>query len=115
MKYITIPEDIQIADIQGQLVIQNGEPLTLAFVPFFLERLNDRIFAESMDGILRVVKMRSDCVGLQPGNVLEIEDADFTKVCAAVKRPSNGYNPNVAHNLVPFMHAIVDAPSEKPE
>lgn len=111
MKYIIVPEDIQLVQITGEEIRdQEGKPITMRFSTFLLGRLVDQVFAaKGLDGVLQGLKLRELFKDAKPGDVVATEDADHSLLVQATKNPTPGYNMGIAHCLVPFMRTICDA------
>lgn len=110
MKKITWQEPIMLTNFDGS-PFPSGEGNPRSFDQFLLDRLTDGSFGATMERVLAAVKMRelvrhhATCAT----DALELEDADYLLLRAAVETPSAPYNPAVAHAVLPFMRAVTEA------
>ena len=114
MKYIPVPAAVEIIDIEGNPLKFAGETEKLTFEKFVLARLTDPQFAGSMANVMAAVSIR-DAVKSASAGFVEIENEHYELLSQIVKNPSPaaGYPPGLAHNLVPFMRAIVNEALDK--
>lgn len=115
MKYIEIPEDIDIYNLNGERMKGAGDSdATVSFEDFVLGRLGDPKFAESVQNVIAAVEIKTK---LKDANgVLALENEHYSLLKQATDKPSaqSAYHPAVAHNLLPFMKAIMDASDKTP-
>lgn len=118
MKYIPVPAPVTICDIEGKPVqFANGATEQVTFEKFVLARLTDPKFAVSMATVLSVVAIR-DAVKAATSGWLELENEHYDLLRDLVENPSAQapYPPGLAHNLAPFMVAVVkEARDKKPD
>lgn len=116
MKYIPVPETVDLKTNTGHEVMgDDKKPVTQTFEQFVLARLLDKRFATGVPMILIALKI-SDQIKKANG-LLELEDADYKELLAAVESPSDNmlYDPRWTLCLVPFMTAICEAKNKPPE
>lgn len=112
MKHIHILPPIKIAQLDGTPVCnENGEQVEHTFQDYAMARLIDPGMGEDMEAVLLVLKLRDSLQkAIADGeSAWPVEDADHKVLVAVTKSPKRGYNPDVAHCLVPYMKAIVEA------
>lgn len=111
MKKISWQKPITLTDFYGS-PLPTDENNPLSFERFLRGRLCDASFGASMERVLSAVKMR-ELVRVWAASTtpehLELEDADYALLRAAVETPSTPYNPSVAHAVLPFMQAVTNA------
>ena len=115
MKYIPVPETIELQTISGEPVLgQDRKQVMLTFEEFVLGRLLDKRFATGVPMILIALKIKDQMKAAN--GVLELEDADYKELAASVETPSDNlpYDPRWTLCLVPFMTAICEAKGEDP-
>lgn len=115
MKYIEIPEDIDIYNLNGERMKGAGDSdATVSFEDFVLGRLGDPKFAESVKTITAAVEIKNKLKDAK--GVLALENEHYTLLKQVTEKPSaqSAYHPAVAHNLLPFMQAITEHASDKP-
>ncbi len=117
MKYITIPDAIDIFNIDGVRMNDAHSPeqgATLSFETFVKARLIDARFGADMAAVVAAVEIKKrlkDANGL-----LVLEEEHWLRLKAATEFPSreSPYHAEVSHNLVPFMRAICNASDTAP-
>ena len=117
MKFIPVPAPVLVCDIEGNPIIFNGREETITFEKFVLARLTDPKFAVTMANVLAAVSIR-DAVKSLKGSFLELESEHYELLKELVENPSReaAYPPGLAHNLAPFMLAVVkQALDKRPE
>ena len=114
MKYIPVPAPVLVCDIEGQPILFQGKEETITFDKFVLARLTDPKFAVTMANVLAAVAIRDAVKGIR-GNVLELENEHYELLKDLIQNPSKeaAYPAGLAHNLAPFMLAIVKDASDK--
>lgn len=114
MKYIPVPAAVVVCDIEGQPVLFQGKEETVTFEKFVLARLTDPKFSVTMANVLAAVAIRDAVKALKNG-VLELENEHYELLKDLVQNPSAqaAYPPGLAHNLAPFMLAVVKHASDK--
>ncbi len=133
MKYITIPEPVELYRLTGEPVAPDATPpgddesdgddtdavaqvgpAKIEFPYFVLGRLADPKFGASMPGVLAAVEIKSQ---LDDANgFLALENEHWARLKDATETPSPqvAYHPQIAHCLLPFMQAICNASDKKP-
>ena len=115
MRYITVPEDIELYNLGGQrMKDENDADVTLTFPDFVLQRLGDPKFAIDMKAVIAAVEIK---LKLGDANgVLALDNDHWERLKAVTEEPSGltAYHPAVSHNLLPFMKAICDASDTPP-
>lgn len=109
MKFIVAPAPVTVCDIEGTpIVFASGQSETITFEKFVLARLTDPKFSASMSNVLAAVSIR-DAVKAIKGGILELENEHYELLKELVANPSKeaAYPPGLAHNLAPFMVAVV--------
>lgn len=115
MKYIPVPGPVTVCDIEGNpIVFQNGQNETITFEKFILARLTDPKFASSMANVLAALSIR-DAVKSIKGGILEVENEHYELLKELIQNPSAqaAYPAGLAHNLAPFMIAVVKEAKDK--
>ena len=150
IKYITIPDDIELSlgelrckcgnalgdlyqavsesvgaylkekyDITYDLSEAGKSKTTLAFPTFFINTiLSDPqlIRKESaMEDSFLLKDLRDAIKDKRPEDVLELGLSDYERIMKVVKAPTNGYNPTLIVQIIPFLKALRDAADKKPE
>ncbi len=118
MKYVQIPKDIQI--------MVNGEPWkdsdNTVMPPWLFARyLENIVLADPAIGT--AYKELKACVTVDalfkaasPGTWVGVEDTHWEMLKAAIENPKGGGIPSaILRQFLPFMDAVLDAKSEKPE
>jgi len=128
MKYIIVPPPVAVTTIDGNAFIVVSGPngaqrieleKASPFEDFVINRLVDAKFTTGMAGILSALKVREAVYEAKKTGILALEDADYAILKSAVESPSplpNGqgaYQTGLAHNLAPFMRAIVEGSTDK--
>lgn len=108
MKYIRVPEPVTVCDIEGNPVLFDGKTEAITFERFVLARLTDPKFAVSMANVLAAVAIR-EAVKNPSDGVVELENEHYDLLRELVEHPSPqaAYPAGLAHNLAPFMLAVV--------
>jgi hypothetical protein len=117
MKYIAIPAPVTACDIEGNPIVFNGQQEVVTLARFILSRLTDPKFSVSMANVIAAVAIRDAVKDSVAGHVA-LENDHYELLKELVKTPSqgSGYPPGIAHNLLPFMLAVVNgAEDKKPE
>jgi hypothetical protein len=110
MRYFTRPQPIQLRD-RDKTPIHEPIPFARWLEGFPLE--DGQVFGSGVDAaksgrrILAAVE--------QSNGVIALEEADWERVCKAIRSPSQKWQPLLARQYVPFMDAVLDAKEEKPE
>jgi hypothetical protein len=114
MKYIPVPEPQVVTDIEGKPVQFEHGPETITFEKFVLARLTDPKFAVNMANVLAAVSIREAVKSIRDG-FLEVENEHYDLLCDLVQNPSPqaAYPAGLAHNLAPFMVAVVREARDK--
>lgn len=120
MKYIVVQPPIAITNIAGdRLPDERGEPAEVSFKDFVLARLVDAKFTDGLQGMeaaLLVFETRNRVLAEfeRKDDVLALEDEQYKRLAKSVAEPTGGYNPQIQHNLPPFLLAVRDASSTDP-
>ena len=114
MKTITIPSDVALSTLNGHALIdETGNQIFLKFTRFVLERLIDPKFCAGitpMEAAEMSLSIKQTVLEWgEAGTEAKLEDAHWKQLREATREPSQGYNMNIAHCMVPFMKAIVEA------
>ncbi len=110
MRYITIPEDIDLVDNV------TDEPLgqTARFLDVLLGGFcRDAKWGASTDALFSCMAVRDAVRGKQSGDVVEVESADWERLVAIVREPTAPYNPILAVQTRTFFDAVLKAPDKK--
>ena len=104
MKFIKVPE---LAISTEGMEPTNFKEFLCAVV------LNDEVFGSGYQALKAATHIETavEC----SNGVLEIHEADYKYLRAAIENPKPGYNPRVARQLLPFLDAIANAQDAKPE
>lgn len=109
MKTITIPENISIKDQNDNFALDSsGKPASVSFASFVSNTLLvDAKFGKTLADILNAVSIKTKLTLAK--ETLELENDEWEKLYEVAKEPTNGYNPLIVMQLVPFLTAIRDA------
>jgi hypothetical protein len=120
--YIRVPKDIEAIGVAGQRVVESDEagvqrPLVVSFQRFFLGMLSDPLFSDGKKGI-EAAELVHD-TRKRVLTELERKDGWMTLTREQHRRARRvieeaSVDPNLAHNFVPFMRAVVDASDKVP-
>jgi hypothetical protein len=118
-RYITIPNPVTVLDIakedETEIVNEDGKPITISFVYFIRGRTSDeKVFGPNIDALESALAIRNGIRGKAPGDVWEIDEDDWERLCATIRTPSAAYTPVTAIAIVPFARLVLNAPNEKP-
>ena len=118
-RYITIPEKVTVIDVNdpddNPLKRENGEVIFITFNEFIRGRTIDPIFAdEGIESIESSLSIRNGVKGKAPGDLWEIDEDDWTRLCKSIRTPKNPYVVAFASAIIPFKDAVCEAKSEKP-
>jgi hypothetical protein len=112
IRYVTIPSDraVTIEALDGP------RESKFSFWEFLKGRTKDAAFGRDLDGVLTAMAIRQHfAAGVAGvGEVVGLTLEQWEPLCEAVRKPSDGYNPEVMAQLMPFARAILDAPSTDP-
>jgi hypothetical protein len=111
MKEIPIPAPVLICKLDGTPVKdENGKQTEHSFEDYAMARLADSGMGNDMEAVLRVLKLRDSLrEAIATGGPWRVEDADYKVLRNVTKSPKPGYNPDIAHCLIPHMLAITEA------
>ncbi len=116
-RYVTIPHNIMVELETGE-VDDNGKPKlrrhVVPFLDFLKTRTRDAAFGADLDCVLMALAIRQHFGGTAPESVIGLQLDQWEKLCETVRKPSDGYNPEVMAQLLPYARAILDAPSTDP-
>ena len=104
MRFITVPPPISI----------DGSTAVSLPVLVIATLLNDKTFLRGREAMKQADKIEGLFAAAGVGDVVPVEDADWLLLKQAADKPSSEYLP-VARKLLPFLDAICDAPTTKPE
>jgi len=115
-RYVTIPAPVTIVDDDGEPVLQsNGKPHVVHFREFLLSRTRDAtIFGASLDAIIAMNAIESEFRGKGEGEVVKLPSAEWDLLKAACEKPTGGYNPGIAGQIVSMPLAVRNAPDKQP-
>ncbi len=121
MKYIPILPDIELTDISGEPILNEGKPVVCKHVEFLLGRLVDSEFSGDVDSIAIGLVIRAKLIPLlkKPSKWIALEDAHWAKLSNSCRAPrgsggANGYNPQVSHNFHDAIQAVLLASDKDP-
>lgn len=110
IRYVTIPADQTVT-----VDTPDGERSSkFSFWDFLKTRTKDAAFGKDLDGVLMAMAIRQHFSGEAIGEVVGLTLDQWEPLCDSVRSPSDGYNPEVMAQLLPFARAILDAPSTDP-
>lgn len=128
MRYVTIPEQpillihpetgkpikIEDPDNAGKLI--DEEPWTFwMYIRRNIVNDPDR-FGEGYEGLVSVMQIKEKFENAETGDVVEIEDSVWKKICEVIDKPSKKWNvPLIAMLLLPYMDAFKKAATSKKE
>lgn len=111
MKYIEHLPDLLLEDISGEPIKKSdGTQLTLSQIDFLLSRLQDNEFTKDADGIIILIKLKK-LFKKDNKEAIPVEDTDWERLCNSVRKPSNPYNPLIAHQLGDYIDSVLKAKS----
>lgn len=111
MKHIRIPSAIKLLDPIGKPVCNDRDKqVEHTFFEFVRLRLTDPKFCDSVGSIYLAFKIREKLDESETGRLtyLSLEDEEHRRLWEVTDKPSQGagYNPTLAHNLIPFFRAL---------
>lgn len=112
MRYIQIPAPIEIVgrDAEGN----DTEPVELSFDRWLINNpLLDPEWGKDTRSLFMAHDIKHKVKRLD-GDVLELSDAEWSKLKAVVEKPTNGLNTFLALQIVDFMRAVIDATDKEP-
>ncbi len=113
-RYVTVPADIEL-NIENPMT-QKVVKANRDFYSLIKERTSDPgHFGKTVDALMTGLAIRQHFTGAKPGDVIGLELGEWNTLCAALREPSNGYNPEVMFQLLPMVKAVLDAPTSKPK
>lgn len=116
MKYIEIPPPVTLERIDGLPIEGPTGKLQVTFREFVEGRLRDHKWGKSADALMAAVEIRS-LLHTAADGVLALETEHWKMLLDATNDPSpqQQYNPEIAHCLVKFIHAIRKAEDKLPD
>lgn len=116
-RYIKVPLSIVIVDDDDKpLLNEKGVQREISFYEFLRPMLRDQLhFGQTMDGILASVSLDREFKDKKPGYVAKVSEAEWVMLNASIEKPSGKYVVALATQIVPFLLAVVKAPTEPPE
>lgn len=120
-RYIRVPQDIEIEDVDGsRMKTPQGQLVEPAkFSEIASVTCVDSKLISTYEGLETSFTIRAKLKGAKPGSVVEVDEDDFKRWLPAVKTPDapleKRYNPFIAAQLFPFLKAIVEATTTRPE
>lgn len=127
MRYIKVEESVELRDTLGEPILDaNGKVKKLSIHEFILMQLQDKKFLDSMDTIMKAVRIAEVTRSArdQESSEIALEQADWELLKASVEKPSGGVDARgqrmpgytmYAMSAAPFMKTIVSAPEKLPE
>ena len=118
MKYVKNIKPIRLTNLfDVPYTDENGEEIMLDMHSFLLQRLVDSRFGSSVENLIisSQLKKAIDKSKNEGSEYIELETNDWNTLVEVVKVPSQGnqYNTHIAHCLVPFIQAVLNASDEK--
>ena len=114
MPTVLIPEDFEIEILEGD-VLAPGSPSKFSFVTDFIVRtvLRDgQFWGKSTELMFVAMEIRTAFKDKKPGDLVELAEGHWNKLCEATKTPSLPYNMFVMISGKAFFDAILK-PHEK--
>jgi hypothetical protein len=115
MKYITVPNPIRLHDpITGQPASNPELTLKTYGLQFWF---NDSRWQKPLSNMTRLVKVLDAFEGKIAGEVIRLEDADYSVLKAIIESPTQDQAlplPLFMLQLQPFMDAVLEAASKDP-
>lgn len=113
MKYVVVPDPITFKGKDGQSVEVNtpegGMKSTFAMYDFIMDNVcSSQDIGKGMEGMKRVRKLQRIFEDSVPGDLVGIEDADYTVVMKVVEG-IQWVRPLLGVQLLPLMEALEDA------
>jgi hypothetical protein len=100
MRYITVPENIKIAQ----------QPDPIPFLTLIESWTNDNKFgALGITGTKMSIAIHNRFVNAKAGDEIPLDDKEWTTLCDVVNNPTGGYVTIVARQLMPFCDAVLEA------
>lgn len=113
MRYVTIPEDINL--VHPRTKEPSSDKKTFIDVAYDIWFNDPKGNAEGPLGLRRWMKMVDAFdASHQPGSVVALEESDFAVLKSVVEKPTASYQPLIAIQMDAFAKAILDAPSKDP-
>lgn len=117
MRYIPVLSDIQLTEVNGEPILNDGKQVTCPHIDFLFGRLADQEFSSDIDSIAIGLVIREKLLA-KPKEWLVLEDAHWQKLCNSCRAPrsngSTGYNPQLAHNFHDAIQAVLKASDQDP-
>lgn len=122
-RFIVMPASIALVDLATDEPLMVGNPPAKphAWVMTFREFVCGTLFknpqfGKSAETVIIGAAIRAALVAAEKdgSHVAEIDDADYALLRAVAEVPELGYRPDVGVQLVPFIRAILDAPTTDP-
>ena len=113
MKYIVVPAAVGLESIAGEIIKGPSGPLKISFREFAEGRLRDLQWGQSAETLMMAVEIRAQI--RTELSVIKLETEHWRKLLEITNKPSpqQPYNPEIAHCIAPFIHAIQQA-GDKP-
>jgi hypothetical protein len=115
MKRIDYVEDITLTTIHDVPIVQNGKPATMSQYDFMIGRLTDAKLTAPREGLEAIefkhevkkeLNAQKDTAKARGG--WDVEDDRAKALRETILHPTGGYNPEIEHNLLPFVLAARD-------
>ena len=107
MRKIVVPQDIEI---KLDVPKPDDKPLIISFYQFLSQTvLTDQKFGKDMKSLMSAVSLKTTFKNAKPGDEVQVDNEEWELLNEIVKEPSQGYNPILAMELVPFMLVITEA------
>jgi hypothetical protein len=111
LRELTVPESVECTSLDGVPFKNGDKPVMAHAVDFYSGVLRDRgSFGATMEGLLAAVAIQALLKKTKPGKKLLLTQEQWELGCKSIRTPNGAYDPNISHNIIPFMKAWVDAP-----
>lgn len=117
MKYIQVPEDIQLM-LNGELLKDSRNEVEKPWP--FIQYLRNIVLADpavgtDYDNIRSSEDILSKFKNTIPGTWIELAEPHWEMLESTIRKPKGGgISPDVLRQLLPFMEAVLDAKRKKP-
>lgn len=112
-RYVTVPSPTTVSienPMTGKTVSAERDLEQLV-----KERTNDSgHFGKTLDQLMLGFSIRQSFLGCKPGDVIGMALKEWELLCASLREPTSGYNPEVMFQLLPMVRSILDAPTTDP-
>jgi len=117
MKYVLIPDDVQLL-VNGQPELTANGKVDSWSISRYLETvvLADPGIGTDYKSLKACFAIDAAFVKAIPGKYVEVDEDHWKKIKETIENPKGGgISPSILRQFLPFMDAIVEAKSDKPD